>query len=401
MYRNLPASVYWLAAAKFLMMAGNFVYQFFALFLTKKVGLSEEAAGLFFTASTAVCIAGSAVGGFCADRFGRRRVFFLSLLANGVLYLTVPLFASGMAGAVIAVVSIGVLSGAEPAINSLLSDCTEPDQRREAFSLVYMGSNLGLAVGPIFGGFLFGTNVSYIFVADGLATIVAAFLVFGTPRIYVPRSVGGQAAPASAGSLLVAIRRSPGVLVFCLFFVAHALVYSQTNFSFPLLLDRLVGQAGPLMYGTFMTANGIAVIALTPLLTMATRRMSALRCVALGIALYAVGFGLYGVITNLWFIAATVIVWSAGEILATTNAKVFIASQSAPAHRGRTNTLLDMSFEVGFGLGPGVAGKVIVVFGIATVWPLMATVAVVGALGIYVLGLRVDRRTPGDGSVVS
>jgi predicted MFS family arabinose efflux permease len=52
MYRNLPGSIYLLTGTKFLMMGSNFVYQFLALFLTKKVGVSEETTGLFFVAST-------------------------------------------------------------------------------------------------------------------------------------------------------------------------------------------------------------------------------------------------------------------------------------------------------------------------------------------------------------
>jgi MFS family permease len=398
LYRNLPAGVYWLALAKFLMMGGNFVYQFFALFLTKRVGLTESTAGLFFTAATVVGLTGSVVGGWCADRFGRRRVFFIALLANGGLFLLVPLLSSQVIGALIAVVSIGIVSAAEPAINSLVSDCTQAEQRKAAFSLLYMGSNLGLALGPIAGGFLFQANTNYIFLADGLVTFIAASTIFGTKRTYVPRRGGASDNGEPATSTVAAIRNNPRVPLFCLLFVSHAFVYSQTTFSFPLLLDKGFGANGPILYGAFMTANGIAVIALTPLLTLLTRHTSSLRCVAIGIALYTAGFGLYGVVGNLWFVALSVCIWSAGEILATTNAKVFVAEQSAPTHRGRFNTLLDMSFETGFGLGPGVAGKVIVLFGIAAVWPLMAAVAAVGALGIFALGRHMERQTSAEGT---
>jgi MFS family permease len=386
MYRSLPAGVYWLALAKFLMMGGNFVYQFLALFLTKKVGITEEAAGLLFAASTAVSYLASIVGGFCADHFGRRRVFFISLLANATLFLIVPVLPSALVGAIVAVVSIGVISAAEPAINSLLSDCTAPEQRKAAFSLVYMGANLGLAVGPLAGGFLFTANPKYIFLADGLVTLVAALTVLGMPSTYVARRDRQPARGEPVPGFVAAIRNNPRVPLFCLLFVAHAFVYSQTTFSFPLLLDKRFGESGPLLYGAFMTGNGIAVIVLTPILITLTRHASALRCVAAGIALYAAGFGLYGVAGSLWFLVLSVGIWSAGEILATTNAKVFVASQSAPAHRGRFNTLLDMSFETGFGLGPGVAGKVIVAYGIAAVWPVMAVVAAAGSLGILALG---------------
>jgi predicted MFS family arabinose efflux permease len=230
-------------------------------------------------------------------------------------------------------------------------------------------------------------------------TVLAAFTVFGVARTHVRVRSGGAHGGESALGWVAAIRRHPRIPLFCLFFVAHAFVYSQTTFSFPLLLDRQFGPSGPVLYGTFMTANGIAVILLTPLLTKLTHAIPPLRCVAIGIALYVVGFGLYGVCAQLWFLALSIAVWSAGEIIATTNAKVFIGDVSAAAHRGRWNSLLDISFETGFGLGPAVAGRVIVAYGLALVWPVMAAVAAVGALGIRMLDLRRQRPAGTDGAL--
>jgi predicted MFS family arabinose efflux permease len=396
MYRGLPASVYWLALAKLLMMGGNFVYLFFALFLTKTAGLSEGTAGVYFAAATVIGLVGSLVGGFCADHFGRRRVLFASLLANGMLLLLAPLFANPMVGGIIAVVAIGIVGGAEPAINALLSDCTTPAQRKAAFSLLYMGANLGLALGSVAGGLLFRAGAHYIFLADGFLTALAAFTVFGIARTHVPGRTGSAASREIALGWVAAIRQHPRIPLFCLFFVAHAFVYSQTTFSFPLLLDRQFGLNGPVLYGSFMTANGIAVLVLTPLLTKLTHNIRPLPCVAIGIGLYVAGFGLYGVCGQLWFLALSLVLWSSGEVIATTNAKVFIGNASAPAHRGRWNSLLDMSFETGFGLGPAVAGRVIVAYGLAMVWPVMAAVAAVGSFGILMLGLR--REPPAAGA---
>ena len=50
-----------------------------------------------------------------------------------------------------------------PAYDALLADLTNPDNRKGAYSLVYMGWNLGFAIGPAIAGMLFqDSSVSYL-----------------------------------------------------------------------------------------------------------------------------------------------------------------------------------------------------------------------------------------------
>jgi predicted MFS family arabinose efflux permease len=166
------------------------------------------------------------------------------------------------------------------------------------------------------------------------------------------------------------------LLIFTLVYTAHIVIYSQIFFALPLYLSSLFGPAGPHHYGLMMTLNGLSVIALTPLLTHATRKLSSGANVMLGGLLFAVGFGAYYYAARTWAVFGLVIVWTLGEVLSKTNAQVFIAERALPSDRGRLNVLLELAHEFGFGLGPVAAGMIILRHGIAAVWPWAAAVGV-------------------------
>ena len=59
---------------------------------------------------------------------------------------------------------------ARPVNTALLTDITRPEERSAAFSLLYLGINIGVAAGPILAGFLFNNYRRWIFWGDGLTT---------------------------------------------------------------------------------------------------------------------------------------------------------------------------------------------------------------------------------------
>jgi MFS family permease len=387
-FRNLPRSIYLLCFAKTLMAAGNFVYPFLALYLTSKLGMKQDVAGSFFLAANIGSIFGSISGGTLSDLVGRKTILVSALSLSGFCYLLAPLVHSPVVTIVLVFLSLSLLAATEPAFNALVGDLTPRGQSKEAFSLIYIGHNVGFTIGPLIGALLFTSHTSLIFFGDGAATCAAALVILaaaGTAPSSAATMEREERAPASIG-FFAAIRRNAGVLIFCLLFCAHPIIYSQTTFSFPLFLEQCFSHKGALYYGMLMAVNGIAVVALTPVLTHATKGIPSLHCVASGIALYALGFGVYFFTHNIIVIGASVLVWSAGEILALTNAKAFIAENSDPSNRGRFNTILDISMEAGFGIGPGVAGRIIMFYGMRAVWPIVATAAMVASSGLLLLG---------------
>lgn len=64
-----------------------------------------------------------------------------------------------------------------PAYDALLADLTAPADREKAYSLMYLGGNLGLVLAPMIGGFLFQNYLNLAYVIDGLTTLSSTVLI--------------------------------------------------------------------------------------------------------------------------------------------------------------------------------------------------------------------------------
>jgi predicted MFS family arabinose efflux permease len=386
-YRHLPASVYLLFLTDVTLSAGNFVFPFLTLYLTLQLGLRGDQVGLLMGACTASCLAGTLVGGYLADTCSRKAVVLWSMVASALAYSLVPFCAAPHLICTFIVLGLGIMAVSKPAYNALVADFTGSVQRKAAFSLLYLGANVGFAVGPVLGSLLYDHCVGLLFVADAAMTLAAAGLVYfllddrGTQyrrslALSRTRAGRGETVWSKTCELWSLLRREPLLLIFTLVYTAHIVIYSQIFFALPLYLSSLFGPAGPHRYGLMMTLNGLSVIAVTPLLTHATRKLSSGANVTLGGLLFAVGFGGYYYAAHTWTMFGLVIVWTLGEVLSKTNAQVFIAERALPCDRGRLNVLLELAHEIGFGLGPVVAGVIILRHGVGAVWPWAAGVGV-------------------------
>lgn len=379
------------------MTTGNFVYPFLSLFLTQKEGMTEYYAGITLMFTAFACVAGSIVGGVIADFFSRKYVIFGSLVLSGLCYIIIPYIHDVTSIIILITLSLALLSASEPALNSIIADLTGVELRKEAYSLIYWGASIGFAVGPLIAGFLFNHNINLIFWGDGAATLVAAILVLLfvlNPTIVNEDDEAEEenGLPDIKERFIKSVLKNPLILLFCFFFIAHSFIYSQTNFALPLMLTNLFKGIGAEVYGLLMTVNGIAIIILTPLMVKYTKKISAASCVALGIALYAIGFGIYIFTGNIVWLIISVVIWSAGEILSVTNSKVYLAENTRPSQRGRYNIFLDISFEVGFGAGPGIMGKVINSIGMMFVWIIIVFVSVISSVSIFLIGVSSKRK---------
>lgn len=81
---------------------------------------------------------------------------------------------------------------------------------------------------------------------------------------------------AVAGSVWLVLKRRPQLVSYTLICTVLSLTMAQLIFAFPLYLAALFNAQGAQYYGQIMTANAVIVVIFTPILTVLTRRYSAL-----------------------------------------------------------------------------------------------------------------------------
>ena len=176
-YRGLPKEIYVLFIGRIINCIGSFVHPLMSLILTKKIGMSAAEAGMFVT-TVAICqVPALIAGGKLVDNIGRKKVIVIFQTLGAVTLISCGLIPVSMTTTRLMILSSVFYSISSPAYDALNADLTTPENRKQSYSLIYMGINIGFSIGPLMAGFLFENYLPIIFIGDAITTLMALALI--------------------------------------------------------------------------------------------------------------------------------------------------------------------------------------------------------------------------------
>jgi DHA1 family tetracycline resistance protein-like MFS transporter len=142
------------------------------------LGEAAPYGGWLFDAYAAMQFLFAPAIGNLSDRFGRRPVLILALVALGIDYMITG-FAPTIAWLFVGRLLSGAAGGTYSTVNAYVADISPPEKRAANFGLIGAAFGLGFIIGPLLGGVLgqFGPRVPF-FVAGGLAFANALYGYF-------------------------------------------------------------------------------------------------------------------------------------------------------------------------------------------------------------------------------
>ncbi|MFD9904846.1 MFS transporter [Streptomyces sp. NPDC059063] len=392
--RGLPARVWVISLGILVNQVGNFLPVFIVLYLTGR-GHSAGAAGLVLAASGVGKVLGNAVGGHLADRIGRRWTIVLSAVTTSGLTALVP--ALGPLPLIVAMVGlIGVTSQIyRPAAAAVLLDSVAAThkERLAAFGVFRFAMNVGAALGGVIGGVLASTSYVGLFLGNA-----AACLLFGVVVGVLLRDAPAARSDEDADSVPRADQEAGyrqaladrTLTRFLLMTVCAEFVYVQSTVGLPLHVSD-VGLSER-DFGLLIGLNGLLVLALELPLTGAVARYRPERVLAVGNLITGVGLALTGFMTGMVPLAATVLLWTLGEMLTSSISQAYLGSLAPPHMVGRYQGLHGVAYTTGTGAGPLIGGAVYAL----GPWALWALTGVAGLLSAH---LSLERRRAAPASV--
>ena len=154
-YGGLKKEIYILFIGKLVTAMGSFVWPMLTFFLTTKLGLSDGTATLMIATASILSFPAALLGGKLADRFSRKSIIILFDCCTVSLYLLAAILPLTIGTAVLLFLA-GLFQTIEsPAYDALNADYSTSAQREKAYSLSYLGFNLGFIVGASVSGILF------------------------------------------------------------------------------------------------------------------------------------------------------------------------------------------------------------------------------------------------------
>lgn len=393
-YRGLPQPIYVLFFSTVINAVGIFVYPFLTLYLTRRLGYSALEAGTYMTFASVLYVPGSMIGSKLADSIGRKPVLVIFQLLMDLCFLLAGIFEGSAAIPYLVLLALFFDGMVDPAREAMKTDVTTIGNRQASFSLIYLGHNIGFAIGPVIAGYLFYTMPSWIFYGNALAGALATCLVMlkvkesKPSKETVEESKGWKTTEkGEEGGLLKALFTRPRLLLFALSVTFFSYAYSQTLFALPLLTTKLFGEQGAPLYGRMMALNGIVVVLFNPIIVSSLRRFHPLANTTLGGLLYAVGFSLFAFAGIAPMFLLLTVVFTLGEIICATNEHFYVANNTPISHRSRFSAILPIIMGTGHAIAPIVGGTIIDGHSMSLLWISTGIAALIGSAGVFMLYL--------------
>ncbi len=396
-YKGLRRELYVLLVGRMMTNMGSMIWPMFTLILNQKLGLSAGDIAKYMLIYSIAAFPISLIGGKLADKYNKRNIIVICdavSIASYVYCALVPV--TGFSIVIFALASL-FQSVEWPSYDALVADFTTSKDRDRAYSLEYLGANLGLVLSPTIGGLLFNEHLNLAFLINGVAIAISTVLIFALIKDVHREEDDSvesvyEAAIESDASTLKYLLTNRVVMLYIAVCALAETVYMMWDYLMPMDMAAAHGEAGSVLYGTITSVNCIEVVLATAIITKLLTNVKGPNRMIIGQSLILAGYVIFMFLfRSAVFCYVSIIVFTAGEIVNTIASSPFLSRRIPASHRGRIISVMGI---VCGGVGAilrMVIGRVYDVSGSRTAWLFVLGLGALILSGLSLMG-RWDRR---------
>ena len=368
-----------------------------AIFLNRTLGVPVYFVGVIFTLGSIVSIVFSIGGGALADLIGRKKVLMLGSVISGALFLTVAILLHSSAPTIdIVAVFIFTSAGGSlifPSANALVADVTSPADRTNGYVVYRIMSNLGWAIGPLSGAFIYDTGIFWIFMLITACSVIQGLMVLFMVKDRWKERRKKESLMKTGKISILSYDRFLIVFTVGTFFLT--LVSSQFAVTLPVYIKGSV--SFPTSYiGYIYAVNGIVVVIGQYPITNLMKKYPEIISMILGTVAYAIGYLFVGFSSNLLDLMGDMLIITIGENLVSPVMNS-IVSKIAPGDKlARYLGFMGMMNSSGRAFGPSVGTFLISLYAFngLKLWSTMDLFGIAGIAMFLVFSRMLARRVP-------
>lgn len=389
-------------------------FPFMTIFFKDSFG--EKQAGLLLIASQAFSVFASLIGGYCADRFGRKKMM---IVAAGGESFTFLLFAyansSWLDSSMLTFIAFSLLGvfGAFywPASHAMIADVVEERDRAPVFAVFYTSLNIAVVVGPLLGGLLFYSYRFEMFltgaVLTGILAVVLHLYLTETSKPKLRKKEQNRSWHGAVWDELADYRVIVKDKTFLMFVLAGVLVaqtFMQLNVLIAVYISDVVQNVtvmdiggwniqvtGERAFALVLAENGLIVALLTVSVTKIMNRLPEKRVFILSSLIYAVAITAYGFTDSLWVFVAIMAVFTFAELMVVGIQESFVSKLAPEDKRGQYFSAASLRFTLGRLLAP-VSLVLLEWMSYQMVFAILGVLSILSALTYYLMFARLEKQ---------
>jgi len=308
------------------------------------------------------------VTGAVADRFNRRRLMALCLMAEAVCAMALLWLLSVRADAganiwpVFVVLSVFGVARAfmGPVIQSLVSNLVPASVLPKAIAFNSSSFQFATITGPVVGGLVYDASPLAAF-----ATAVVFFMAASAMALAIPKpQARTMPAPATANSLLAGFRfiKSNPVVFGAMTLDMVAVLLGGAIALLPVYASDIL-HTGPLGLGLLRSAAGVGAVSVSLWLMRNPINDNAGRAMLTGVVMFGIAIIIFGLSRSLWLSVVALVAMGGADMVSVFVRQTLIQVNTPDELRGRVNAVNMTFIGASNELGEFRAGSMAAIFG--------------------------------------
>lgn len=330
-------------------------FMLFANYLTAStelgaLGLSQSEKGWIMGVGTAILYFLPLITGALADRYGYRRMLFISFIVYATAFAAFP-FVNSFVGVFLMYLYLALGAALfKPIISATIAKTTNKDTASIGFGVFYMMVNIGAFVGPLVTLILQKKNYDYVFFASAAIMLINfVMLLFYKEPEREKSNLSLSASIKKVFSNIVLALSDVKLVIFLLLVSGFWTMYNQLFFTLPVFITQWVDTAsvynffaslggfgkfftdnyavGTVMDAEFITnCDALFIILFQIIISTLVMKRKTLSTMMGGFVVCSIGMALTLVTQNVLFTIAAIFVFAVGEMSSSPKITEYIGS---------------------------------------------------------------------------
>ena len=353
----------------------------------RSMGVPISTVGFIAAASTVVGIVVSLPAGILSDLIGRRRVLlmaaivfatapFLYLLITSPWQLVLVRVYHGLATAILGPVAAAAIAD------------TFQEKRGERMAWYSSATMIGRFLAPLVGGLLiFGDNFRWVYLADGVAGVLALVAIIRLPLATTTSGSAWQSFKqqrSNYGQQIAFVFRHPGILATSGIEAVQYFAFGALETFLPIYLNEKLGYSA-FKIGLLFTFQILAATFTKPIMGRLSDKYGRIPMISAGLVIGGIATAIMAIFNNYLVLVVLMAVFGLGLATVTASTSALVADLSRAEGRGGALGILSSIMDVGQSTGPMVAGVLVAAYSYEKTFGVIGIFLVVASL-VYWLG---------------
>jgi MFS family permease len=363
----------------------SMIWPFLMIYVSEKLSQSLTAVAFLLTINAVMSLVVAFFAGPLTDKFGRKPVLVVSLIGNGLVYFMMGQ-ATSLTHFAILMIFWGMFSPLyRVGGDAMVADLVESQKRPDAYALLRMSNNIGIAIGPAIGGFVATSSytITFICAATGLICYGLLLQFFAHETLPIEARLTTNIQYIFRGykqvfqdSLFMRLVFSFALALMTIIPMWVLLsVYVKTEYGIP-----------ENQFGLIATTNALLVVIFQLPVTQRTKRFPPIRVMTAATAIYAVAVFSISLASGFWGFWLCMVFMTTGELMLVPTASTFAANLAPIDMRGRYMSIYGLSWGIASGISSPIGGFLSDTFGPQYIWYGAALLGVMGVISFLFLG---------------